>query len=381
QNGSNASFTGPGSRWMVLDPCQFGGVKSRHLFQGLGRVCHRFEEGDVLASLDYRKCFDFVHPDVVCDILQEAGLPAAIVKVLRFMWVQRRFLELSGYCSPEGEHIASSMPQGDGMSPLALNVLLSAACRAIRQDQAGPSSSSVFLDDRVFTARANEVAGILAQWAEWSAAFGLQENTRKQALVCRDPVARRFLCAQGQGQWLQESVRVLGADFTARRDNYHAVAEERVQSTIPRGNKLLTRGHFMDAGFMAGLNCIRALRASGWRMMTQDVSQPTWPMILRMLLRMRPRRPELIQMHPREPANKQMRISAVHHAIAGVIPACKWVASIVGGEEVVGKDGSKIDVEVNAEEGEMEQEMRLAEPLLWESEFPPEAEKKGMMKE
>ena len=25
--------------------------------------------------------------------------------------------------------------------------------------------------------------------------------------------------------------------------------------------------------------------------------------------------------------------------------------------------------------------MRLAEPLLWESEFPPEAEKKGMIKE
>ena len=82
-----------------------------------------------------------------------------------------------------------------------------------------------------------------------------------------------------------------------------------------------------------------------------------------------------------EPANKQRRISAVHHFIVGVTPACKWVASIVGVDEVVGKDGTKIDVEVNAEEGELEQEMRLAEPLLWESELPPEAEKKGMMKE
>ena len=52
-----------------------------------------------------------------------------------------------------------------------------------------------------------------------------------------------------------------------------------------------------------------------------------------------------------------------------------------GVEEVVGKDGTKIDVEVNAEEREIEQELRLAEPLLWESEFPPEAERKGMMKE
>ena len=82
-----------------------------------------------------------------------------------------------------------------------------------------------------------------------------------------------------------------------------------------------------------------------------------------------------------EPSTKQMRISAVHHMNAGVIPACKWLASIVGVNYVVGKDGTKIDVDVNAEEGELDQEMRLSEPLLWESEFPPEAERRGMMKE
>ena len=36
---------------------------------------------------------------------------------------------------------------------------------------------------------------------------------------------------------------------------------------------------------------------------------------------------------------------------------------------------------MNAEEGELDQEMRLSEPLLWESEFPPGAERRGMMKE
>ena len=45
------------------------------------------------------------------------------------------------------------------------------------------------------------------------------------------------------------------------------------------------------------------------------------------------------------------------------------------------KMASRLMLMFNAEEGEIEQEMRLAEPLLWESEFPPEAEKKGMMKE
>ena len=41
-----------------------------------------------------------------------------------------------------------------------------------------------------------------------------------------------------------------------------------------------------------------------------------------------------------EPVSKQMRISAVHHVIAGVIQSCKWLASIVGVEEVVGRDGT-----------------------------------------
>ena len=36
---------------------------------------------------------------------------------------------------------------------------------------------------------------------------------------------------------------------------------------------------------------------------------------------------------------------------------------------------------MTAEEGELDQEVRLSGPLLWESEFPPETEKKGMMKQ
>ena len=91
--------------------------------------------------------------------------------------------------------------------------------------------------------------------------------------------------------------------------------------------------------------------------------------------------PKKAGIDPAAPATEPVRISAVHHVIAGVIQSCKWFASIVGIDEVVGKAGTKIDIEVNVEEGEIEQEMRLAEPVLWESEFPPEAEKKGMMKE
>ena len=37
---------------------------------------------------------------------------------------------------------------------------------------------------------------------------------------------------------------------------------------------------------------------------------------------------------------------------AGVVHACKWVASIVGVDEVIGKCGTKIEVGLNAEEGD-----------------------------
>ena len=72
-----------------------------------------------------------------------------------------------------------------------------------------------------------------------------------------------------------------------------------------------------------------------------------------------------------------MRISAVHHMFAGLIPACRWIASIVGVGEVVGKDGTNVDVEVNAEEGELDQEMRLSERVS----FRLRLKRKGVMKE
>ena len=72
---------------------------------------------------------------------------------------------------------------------------------------------------------------------------------------------------------------------------------------------------------------------------------------------------------------------AVRHMIAAVVPACTWLASVVGVAEVIGKDGTQVDVDVNTEESKLEQKMRLSEPSLWEDEFPPEAEREGMMKE
>ena len=47
------------------------------------------------------------------------------------------------------------------------------------------------------------------------------------------------------------------------------------------------------------------------------------------------------------------------------------MSSIVGAETALAKNGDEVEVCVNAEPGELKQEMRLAEPYLWDSDFPP----------
>ena len=71
---------------------------------------------------------------------------------------------------------------------------------------------------------------------------------------------------------------------------------------------------------------------------------------------------------------------------AGVVHACKWVAPIVGVDEVIGKCGTKIEVDLNAEEGDSTKScggVSFAEKngMMKEIERVSFAEKNGMMKE
>ena len=51
----------------------------------------------------------------------------------------------------------------------------------------------------------------------------------------------------------------------------------------------------------------------------------------------------------------------------------------VRAETTASKNGDEVKACVNAEPGQLEQEMRLAEPYPWDTEFQPEAEKPGTM--
>ncbi|CAE7248181.1 unnamed protein product [Symbiodinium microadriaticum] len=124
---------------------------------------------------------------------------------------------------------------------------------------------------------------------------------------------------------------------------------------------------------------IKPMNRSTWSSFIHDHSEVAPAQKLRavMIASVTPMRADQEEAEFRQKAPKRQG----RRSRAPEIPTCKWIASIVGVEEVVGKVGAKIEVDVNAEEGELDQEMRLAEPLLWESEFSPEAEKKGVIKE
>ena len=325
-------------RWLgqIVDESQVGGLRHRSLHMGIGSICESFEEGSAIASLDYQKCFDSVSPDLACDVLAEAGLPEPVLTALRCMWRQTRFLELSGYTSESGEVVHTSLPQGDAISPLALNVLLAAACKDIRAQSGGHFRQSVFLDDRVLAADAISMPAALQKWAEWSRILGLQENQRKQAVICKSAEGQRNLREVGLRRFLAQHVRVLGVDLCATVDAERPVAAARMEEALRRGARLinsaipltirrelwrtrivpraswghlmappsgvclknlvatfkqvacshkmgstalrrLLEGHVMDVHFMAGMHSIRAWRKTGRaEALAQHLSAGTW---------------------------------------------------------------------------------------------------------
>eukprot|EP00439_Symbiodinium_sp_Y106_P021981 s2417_g2.t1 len=266
-------------KWLarVVDDSQVGGIHGRHLFMGLATVTEPFQSDLAVGSLDSQKCSDYIRPALVCDVLSEAGMPQALVQALRVIWDQTRFLELNGYVHKSGEKVNASMPQGDALSPLALNVLLSAPSREVRTHFGADFHQSVFLDDRVLACSPSRMPAALQRWDGWSRLFGLLENRRKQAFVCRRGrklVNRALPLNVRRELWRTRIVprASWGHIFSSPREHGEQHAEDLLsllkQVTFSHriGSKplrLLLEGHVMCTGFMAGMNCLRTWRACG----------------------------------------------------------------------------------------------------------------------
>ena len=134
----------------VPEQCH-GGLKSRGVATAWRQLNEAFENQEVLASLDFSKCFDFVHPGLAIENMQLQGLPDEWANILMFVWGhQVRWLCLGKAVHPTPEHVQTSMPQGDAFAPLALIMLL---IRPLHDVSSIPDLRQVaYVDDRALSA-------------------------------------------------------------------------------------------------------------------------------------------------------------------------------------------------------------------------------------
>ena len=221
----------------VPEQCH-GGLKSRGVATAWRQLNEAFENQEVLASLDFSKCFDFVHPGLAIENMQLQGLPDEWANILMFVWGhQVRWLCLGKAVHPTPEHVQTSMPQGDAFAPLALIMLL---IRPLHDVSSIPDLRQVaYVDDRALSAPnvPRLIAGI-HRWRSWSATLGLHENVQKMRLVACTAQQKQEINDAGFGEYLRPATRVLGIDFKESDLIVSPVLENRLQEAVFAAHRL-----------------------------------------------------------------------------------------------------------------------------------------------
>ena len=221
----------------VPEQCH-GGLKSRGVATAWRQLNEAFENQEVLASLDFSKCFDFVHPGLAIENMQLQGLPDEWANILMFVWGhQVRWLCLGKAVHPTPEHVQTSMPQGDAFAPLALIMLL---IRPLHDVSSIPDLRQVaYVDDRALSAPnvPRLIAGI-HRWRSWSATLGLHENVQKMRLVACTAQQKQEINDAGFGEYLRPATRVLGIDFKENDLIVSPLLENRLQEAVFAAHRL-----------------------------------------------------------------------------------------------------------------------------------------------
>jgi len=201
-----------------VHPTACGGLRNKSVAKAVDSLFQNFEKSGILLSLDYKKCFDTVHPTFGIACLRHLGAPPPMLTMLEIIWQQSRWLTYNGECQPNPVGVDTSMPQGDAISPLTLLAVMTGVTRSVLAQEAVYFPLVTYLDDR------NMIAQTPAQtyrlWCTWqhvSQSVGLWENDSKVKAVARKAAHKSQLVQIGfQEHHVVEAARVLGIDFTAR---------------------------------------------------------------------------------------------------------------------------------------------------------------------
>ena len=108
----------------MLHPCQHGGREVGVALRNLFDVFHD-GKGILMPMTNYAECFDRVYPRFATRVMEMADIPSDVVLLFREVWTDhRRLLQFVGHTADRWENVTSSLPQGDAISPPALNLVL-----------------------------------------------------------------------------------------------------------------------------------------------------------------------------------------------------------------------------------------------------------------
>ena len=208
----------PTQTWLqnVAPAACHGGIKGRSVTTAIASVLSDLEEGAAALALDYQKCFDMLHPELVLNHLELHRWPPQLLTLFRHAWCgQQRWLELGHLCMDSPVPVGSSMPQGDPASPLGLIVVLSQAVQAVENEV--NIKQSVFLDDRILIGSSvQQVLRGFRLWKQWSRRLGFVENESKIVALAQNGFQRHAFIRGGfHEHQVQSQIRILGVDFLA----------------------------------------------------------------------------------------------------------------------------------------------------------------------
>ena len=200
-----------------LGLAQAGCRQKRDALSALIPLADSFTKGHILCSLDLSQAFDRLRPNRAIDTMLSQGLPMNLANAVRSLWGrQNRILQWAGSSKPTKVRVDSSLPQGDSMSPWALNIVLAAAVKVITEAH-HQSAHVVYVDDRTFTApTVEECVGIWGKWQWHVKALGMKDNLGKTQFTCRKKKGQDELKQNPTtSPFFKECLVALGVCFTA----------------------------------------------------------------------------------------------------------------------------------------------------------------------
>ena len=100
----------------------------------LARVSPTNMVGSSLVPCNFSLCYDHIDPQLICESMEQLGIPADLAQLLSNVWTNiRRFVIFDGECSLTAYEAGQMIMQGDSFGPFALHLLMAAGTKWVQK--------------------------------------------------------------------------------------------------------------------------------------------------------------------------------------------------------------------------------------------------------